>query len=191
MDSFGDVYGVYNMTQRVGSGKRVVFIILGTAVIILGIGMGAWYAVREIGEQSKRHLQKLQEEAKESQKKMRQAHEESNKQVIAALKKGNAFVSGIRFSDDGGMESTSIPGLQKGEQTACSIPWSVTKDEFARIAKGMTLEEVRVILDLSALHYIPNGPQCRFTLECNRSNRKVTLVFAGNPDVKLVSKSAE
>jgi hypothetical protein len=179
------------MTQRVGSGKQVAFIILGTAVIILGIGMGTWYAVREIDEQSKRHVQKLQEEAKESQKKMRQAHEESSKGVIAALKKGNAFVSGIRFSDGGGMESTSVSGLQKGEQTTCSIPWSVPIADFARIAEGMTLEEVRVILDLSALNYIPNKPQCRFVLECNRPNRKVTLVFAGDPEVKLVSKSAE
>ena len=55
----------------------------------------------------------------------------------------------------------------------------------------MTLEEVRVILDLSALNYIPSEPQCRFVLECNRPNRKVTLVFAGNPEIKLVSKSAE
>ena len=176
------------MTQRVGSVKWTVILLLGTAIILLCMVVGAWYIVRELGEQNMRRMQEIQ---KEAQKKMRADEAENIKRMVALVGKGGAYVSGMRFSASGGMESMSILRQQKGEETTCSIPWSVPPADFARIADGMTVEEVRIILDLSALHYIPNGPRCRFILQCDRPNRKVTLVFAGDPEVKLVSKLAE
>jgi hypothetical protein len=114
------------------------------------------------------------------------------KQSLDMLGKGGVLVSGKRLLPDGTMESPVVFSNHSAEENlTVSIPWSVSQADFTKLAQGMGLKEVGEILDLSALHYIPNGPQSRFTLVCNHLNRRVMLVFAGNPEAKLVSMSAE
>ncbi len=167
---------------RWGTGKRQVILILGIAVVLLCMVLGTWFAMRAFAEQSRQ----------ETQSKMRAQEAEFIEKSAPMLGKGGVLVSGTRLLEDGTGESPLVFGNQSAEsRQTCSISWSVSDADYARIAEGMSLEEIRAILDLSALRYIPNGPQCEFTLLCDHKNRRVTLVFAGDPDVKLVRKSAE
>ncbi|WP_157369854.1 hypothetical protein [Zavarzinella formosa] len=180
------------MMQRVGSVKSVVIIIVGAGAALFAILGATWLAVSHIREEGDRVQREAREKNenqwREAVRKSRESQAEQAATLIPLLKKGGAFVAGtVCFG--GNFNSESAPGTPKGDETTCSLTWHVSDDEMTRIGEGMTLGQVRAVLDLTALHYVPNGPQSRFVLSCKQPDRMAIFVFAGDPDVKLVSKT--
>ncbi len=180
------IRGANNIMRRLGSTKLVVLICVGTGVVLVAMAAATWYAnVIFIDRAAERSRQ-------ESTQKLREQESEIIKQAIANLGKGGVVISGRRWLPDGTLESPTVFGNQSDEKICTvSISWAVSQTDFAKLANEMSLEDVRAILDLSALRYIPNGPDSKLTLVCSQMNRKVTLGFSGYPEVKLTNKSIE
>jgi hypothetical protein len=168
--------------KRVGGVKRSLLAVLGTVVIGSSVLAGIWFAGNVY----------LERQREETTKKMREQDAEYIRKMTEQMGKGGVLVYiGFRILPDGSIQTGRTEMRQGPDKTpTVSINWSVPQADFAKIAEGMSPQEVAGILQIAAIHYIPNGPEDRFTLVCQEGNRSVTLVFGGTPDVKLVSKSA-
>jgi hypothetical protein len=178
--------GAIDTMQRAGSSKLVVMIIVGTILVLGAMAAGTWYIkVTFIDGAAERNRQ-------EAQKQMREQEAEIIKQASANLGKGGVVISGRQWLPDGTLHSPTVISNQSDEKNqVVSIPWAVSRADFAKIANGMSLEETRAILDLSALRYTPNGPESKLTLVCSHMNRRVTLEFSGTPEAKVSNKIGE
>jgi hypothetical protein len=164
-------------------------IVVGSIVVavlcLLGVGR---YVARAI--QTESALERKQT-AEETQSKLREHDADIIEKTNKMLGEGGVFVMGGRVNKrDGQVENVLVVKPSSKEEAVVEvITWAVHTADYHRLIIGMSLEEVRAILDLSALRFIPNGASSRFVLVCRHGDVSVTLVFAGIPDVKLVSRS--
>lgn len=168
--------------KRAGSVKRSVLTLLVTIVIGSSIVVGIWFAGDSL----------VKSQREETTKKMREHDAEFVKTMTKGMGKGSVLVhTGFKILPNGTVQSGPTEARQGPEKKpTVSINWAVPDADLAQITEGMSVEEVAGILQMAAIHYIPHGPNDRFTLVCRQGNRTVMLVFGGTPNVKLLSKSA-
>ena len=174
---------------RMGAKVRlIVVVLLCAACVVLAIAGVLRLAVH--GIQAESALEREQT-AVETQKKLREHDDDIIEKTNKMLGEGGVFVMGGRVNNrDGQVENVLVVKPSSKEEAVVEvITWAVHTADYHRLIIGMSLEEVRAILDLSALRFIPNGASSRFVLVCRHGDISVTLVFAGSPDVKLVSRS--
>lgn len=102
---------------------------------------------------------------------------------------GRYEVSGMTGGATGGSAVSDSGNMLKNDPV--EIEWAVGKEAFDKLREGMTLEEARKVLGLSALSFTPHGEASELRLVCKKGGVTVTVVFAGFPEAKLKSKSAE
>jgi hypothetical protein len=168
--------------------KRTAIVLGSIAIAVLCLlGVGRFVA-RAIQAESALERKKTNEE---TQTKLRGHDAEIIEKTNKMLGEGGVFVMGERVNKENGqVENVLVVNPTSKEEAVVElISWAVPIGDYDKLRAGMGLEEVRGILDLSALRFIPNGANCRFVLVCRHGETNVTLVFAGSPDVKLVSKA--